>query len=146
MNTNLLRSLRVLVVDDCADTAETCALILRLDGHDARAATSGVEALKVVDGWRPDAVLADLMMPELGGYELAEALCRGPGRKPLLVAVTGLGQARDAERSRLSGFDHHLVKPVDPSVLVTILQDYARRLPTDPNADTGRPSEVSSIR
>jgi CheY-like chemotaxis protein len=124
MNTTS-RPLRVLVVDDCADAVSTCGDLLRLRGHDVRAAQSGDGALALLDGWEPDIALLDIRMPGMDGYELARRICeRAPGR-PVLVAVTGVGDAEARQRARDAGFDHFLVKPADPDVLTDLLWAYA---------------------
>jgi CheY-like chemotaxis protein len=122
------RPLAVLVVDDDPDTALSLAAVVALDGHDARHATSGEQALGLLDGWRPDAALLDLSMPGLDGYALAERLRRQFERRPLLVAVTGHGQLQDFRRSHTSGFDRHLLKPASPRVVADLLREYAARL------------------
>ena len=85
-------------------------------GHEVRVAYSGQDALRAVAEDRPDLVFLDLGLPELDGYEVARRLRQRPGLEDLvLVAMTGYGQESDRERSKTAGFDHHLVKPVDPS-------------------------------
>jgi CheY-like chemotaxis protein len=116
------RPLAVLVVDDFQDTAESLAMVLRSEGFDARAAYGAAAALATVADWPPDAVLLDLAMPGTDGYALAERLCREALRRPLLVAVTGLGRDADRDHTRAAGFDHHLVKPVDPCALLDLLR------------------------
>jgi DNA-binding response OmpR family regulator len=117
--------LAVLVVDDYQDTADSLAMILRSEGFDARAAYGADAALAAVADWRPDAVLLDLAMPGTDGFALAERLCRESLRRPLLVAVTGLGTDVDRDHTRAAGFDHHLVKPVDPCALLALLRAHA---------------------
>jgi CheY-like chemotaxis protein len=119
--------LAVLVVDDYPDSADSLCLLLRLWGHDVRAATSGAQALGLVRGWEPDVALLDLAMPVMDGFELAARVVRACHRPPLLVAVTGLGRPADVMRSRAAGFAHHLVKPVDPDRLCAILREHAPR-------------------
>jgi len=120
------RPLCVLIVDDCADTVASCAELLNLYGHDARTAGSAGEALDLLDGWEPDVALVDLWMPGTSGFELARRLrARGAGC-PLLVAVTGLGTETYRKWATADGFDHFLVKPVDPDVITALLRVYAR--------------------
>jgi CheY-like chemotaxis protein len=113
---------RVLVVDDNRDAAESVALMLRLDGHDVRVAHDGPAALEAARSFRPEVVLLDIGLPRMSGHEVAARLLqqRHNGR-PLLVALTGYGQDEDRRRSREAGFDHHLVKPVDPQTLRELL-------------------------
>jgi PAS domain S-box-containing protein len=115
-------SLRVLVVDDNRDSAETMALLLRLWGHEAQPAESGPAALSLAENFRPHAVLLDIGLPGMDGYAVAQRLRALPGLdRPLLVAMTGYGQEHDRRRSREAGFDHHLVKPVEPDILRRLL-------------------------
>jgi CheY-like chemotaxis protein len=116
------RPLRVLVVDDCADTRDSLRILLRLWGHDTAEAADGPAALELAAAFRPAAALLDLAMPGMSGYEVAVRLRRLPGLEHvLLVAATGFGQARDLAASRAAGFDHHLVKPFDPAELERLL-------------------------
>ena len=113
---------RVLVADPCPDTVETTALLLQLWGHDVRAAAGGPEVLEVARGYRPDTVLMEIGLPELDGWEVARRLRRQVGGAGLLlVAVTGYGGDKYCRQSRESGFDYHLVKPVDPETLQELL-------------------------
>src|SRR5687767_623061 len=112
------RPLSVLVVDDDQDTADSCALLLCLNGHDARAAYDGAGALEQLDGWQPAAVLMDIMLPGCDGIELRKRLCREMPQRPRLIAVTGLGTRDDLEQVKAAGFDHVLLKPVEPDELL----------------------------
>jgi len=114
---------RILVVDDNVDAAESLSRLLRLQAHEVRVAHDGLAALAVADDMNPDVVLLDIGLPKLDGLEVAKSLrarCDGP--RPLLVAMTGFGQAEDRARTAAAGFDHHLTKPVDPKLLQTLLQ------------------------
>jgi PAS domain S-box-containing protein len=113
---------RILVVDDNVDAAESLAMLLRMQGHDVRVAHDGSAALAAVEADSPDAVFLDIGMPVMDGYDLAQRLRQQPGLENLLlVAMTGWGQEEDRRRSQQSGFDHHLVKPVDPETLRQLL-------------------------
>ena len=115
-------SLRVLVVDDIVDTAQTLAMLLEMSGHDLRTAYTGPNALKAALDYRPNVVLLDIGLPGLNGYEVAKRIRQQPVlHNILLVAMTGYGQETDRQLSRESGFDHHLVKPVDFDKLKEIL-------------------------
>ena len=107
-------SLRVLVVDDNVDTAETLAMLLEESGHDVRTAHDGPTALEAALDYRPDVVLLDIGLPGLDGYEVAKRMRQQPVLKNVvLVAMTGYGQESDRQRSQEAGFDHHLVKPAE---------------------------------
>ncbi len=107
-------SLRVLVVDDNVDAAESLADLLRALGHDVRTAHDGPTGLEAATGFRPDVMLLDIGLPGLDGYEVAKRLRRQPLFKSLvLAAMTGYGQESDKDKSKSAGFDHHLVKPAD---------------------------------
>ena len=106
---------RILVVDDNVDTAESLALFMRVLGHDAQVAYDGRSALETARAFQPEVALLDIGLPGMSGYELAPRLRNQPDLKDvLLIAITGYGSEEDRRRSRQAGFDHHLVKPVDP--------------------------------
>jgi len=108
-------TLKVLVVDDGADSRASMRTLLTLHGYEADVAPSGPDALSILEYEWPDVILLDLCMPGMDGYQLAERIqlkC-GPRTKPLIVAVTGLGGDLGSVCSRLEGIDHHLLKPVD---------------------------------
>jgi signal transduction histidine kinase/DNA-binding response OmpR family regulator len=113
---------RVLVVDDNRDGADSLGMILRLSGYDVRLAHDGPEALAAAASFRPQVVVLDIGLPGMDGYEVARRLrADSPARDAVLVAVTGYGRSEDRARSRESGFDHHLVKPVDLDALARVL-------------------------
>jgi len=113
---------KILVVDDNRDSAMSLSLLLELDGHDVRRAYDGLEALEIADDFRPEITLLDIGMPRLDGYGAARELRRRDwARHSLLVALTGWGQQEDKRLAREAGFDHHMVKPVDPDALRRLL-------------------------
>jgi CheY-like chemotaxis protein/two-component sensor histidine kinase len=113
---------RILVADDNRDAADSLAFMLRVVGHDVRTAYDGEQAVQIADAFRPALALIDIGMPRMNGYDAARSIrARDYGREMVLVALTGWGQPEDKQRSQLAGFDHHLVKPVDPSVLDRLL-------------------------
>src|SRR5262249_56587900 len=113
---------RVLVVDDSVDVAATLARYLELTGHEVRVAHDGPAALAAAQAQQPEVVLLDIGLPRMDGYEVARRLRQQPTlANVLLVALTGYGQEEDRHRSREAGFDHHLVKPVDPAALQGLL-------------------------
>ena len=115
-------SRRVLVVDDNHDSAESMAMLLRAYGHLVETAHDGEAALQAAENLRPDAVLLDLGMPKLNGFEVCERLrATGWGKSILVIAQTGWGQAQDRARSMEAGFDAHLTKPIDPDAVHEML-------------------------
>jgi len=93
-----------------------------MEGHDVRVAHDGPTALAAVEADPPDLVFLDIGMPVMNGYDVAQRLRQRPGLENLiLVAMTGWGQEEDRRRSQEAGFDHHLVKPADPSALRKLL-------------------------
>lgn len=113
---------RVLVVDDNLDSAESLSLLLELMGHEVRTAHDGEQALAEADAFRPDLVLMDIGMPRMDGYEAARRLREAEwAASIILVALTGWGQDEDRRRSEAAGFNHHLIKPVDPAALEALL-------------------------
>jgi PAS domain S-box-containing protein len=116
--------LRLLVVDDNRDSVDSLSTLLRLMGNDVHMAFDGVEAVHAAHTLRPDVVLLDVGLPLRNGYEAAKLIRSEPwGRKMVLIALTGWGQAEDRKRSREAGFDHHLVKPVDPKALMALVSE-----------------------
>ncbi|HUG54553.1 MAG TPA: PAS domain S-box protein [Vicinamibacteria bacterium] len=116
------RPLRVLVVDDNQDAAETTAMLVRAWGHEVAIARDGASALDAVTRQRPRVVLLDIGLPGIDGYEVARRIRAGEGsRRAVLVAMTGYGQAEDRQRSTEAGFTLHLVKPVLPETLQQML-------------------------
>jgi PAS domain S-box-containing protein len=124
-------SLRVLVVDDNVDTAQTLALLLKTSGHDVRTAYTGPAALEAALDYRPNVVLLDIGLPGMDGYAVAKRMRQEPVFHDIvLVALTGYGQETDRLRSQEAGFDHHLVKPADfdnvQRILATVAELPAR--------------------
>jgi DNA-binding response OmpR family regulator len=113
---------RVLVVDDNRDSAESLATLLTLAGHDTRRAHDGLEALAEAERHRPHAVLLDLGLPKLDGYEVCRRLREQAwGADTVVIALSGWGQQEHRARADEAGFDAHLVKPVDFAVLARLL-------------------------
>jgi CheY-like chemotaxis protein len=97
-------------------------MLLQIEGHEIRTAYDGLEAVGVADEFRPDVVLLDISLPKINGYEVAHRIRQQPwGQGTVLIALTGWGQEADRQRSTEVGFDHHLVKPVDPPDIVDLL-------------------------
>jgi len=122
------KPLRLLVADDNRDSASTFAALLQASGHEVSVAHTGREAFDLAGKLQPDALLLDIGMPELNGYQLAQRI-RGTswGRAVTLIAITGWGQEQDKRRALAAGFDQHLTKPIDPSHLEALLQREVRR-------------------
>jgi CheY-like chemotaxis protein len=129
MATTDTRKLRVLIVDNDQDNADTLGMMIGLWGHEARVVYGGAEALALDSGFQPDVMLLDLSMPSMDGNELARRVRQLVGREDvLLVAVTGHGYERDHQEAQDAGFDHLLLKPVAPVVLQELLaQEKAKR-------------------
>ncbi len=122
----LKSSLRILIVDDNRDGADSLALMLRIMGNDTRTAYDGQQGVEVAEEFRPEILLFDIGLPKLNGYEACRRIREQPwGKDMVLIAVTGWGQDEDRRRSRDAGFDDHLVKPVDPQALMTLLAEVA---------------------
>ncbi|MGE5171862.1 MAG: response regulator, partial [Rudaea sp.] len=114
--------LRVLVVDDNRDVADSTASIMRMNGCDVHVAYDGKAALESVQRLRPDAVLLDIGLPAIDGYLVAEHIRAVPENgRTMIVAVSGYGQEEDRLRSKSVGFDYHVVKPIDPDILASLI-------------------------
>jgi len=121
------RPLRILVVDDNADAGEMLALFLEASGHEVAVEQDARPALERAVAEQPDVCVLDIGLPEMDGNELARRLRAQPETaRTLLVAVTGYGQEQDRRAALSSGFDHHLVKPVNPEKLLALLTDVRR--------------------
>jgi signal transduction histidine kinase/ActR/RegA family two-component response regulator len=121
-----LRSLRVLVVDDNRDSADSMGLLLGMMGNVVKTVHDGPEALAITKEFQPDVVLLDIGLPTLDGYDVARKIRQEPwGKEVVLIAVTGWGLEADIKRSKESGFNHHMVKPADPEALTQLLASLA---------------------
>jgi len=115
-------SLRILVVDDNRDSANSMAMLLEYDGHTTHTAYDGLEAVEAVDTFRPDVVLLDIGLPTLNGYEACRRIREQASDQTIrLIALTGWGQDEDRKKTAEAGFDAHLVKPVDYDQLLKLL-------------------------
>jgi CheY-like chemotaxis protein len=113
---------RILVVDDNVDAADTLAMALELLGHTVQAAYSAADALVQANDFRPSLILLDIGLPGMNGYEVAKRIRAEPwGSGMTLVAATGWAQEADRQRAHDSGFDHHLVKPIEFARLTELL-------------------------
>jgi CheY-like chemotaxis protein len=117
------RPLRILVVDDNVDAADSIALLLGIDGFEARSVHGALAALDTAGSFKPDVVLLDIGLPVLDGYEVAQRLrIRVPEQPMRIVALSGYGQQADREKAAQAGFDDYLVKPVEPTALSEFLR------------------------
>jgi signal transduction histidine kinase len=111
---NVEHARRILIVDDNHDSADAAALILQLDGHNVKTVYNGHDALVIIEEFKPHAVLLDIGMPQISGYEVAQRIRREAwGKNLLLIAQTGWGQEEDIRQCHDAGFDHHFTKPID---------------------------------
>jgi PAS domain S-box-containing protein len=119
--------LRVLIVDDNRDGADSLAKLMAVMGHTTDTAYDGEQGVEEAERLRPDVVLLDLGLPKLNGYEACRRIRQQPwGKEMVVIAVTGWGKDTDRQRSREAGFAAHLVKPVDPQVLGTFLSKISK--------------------
>jgi CheY-like chemotaxis protein len=121
--------LRILVVEDNAETAATLATLLGLAGHEVRVAHDGPTALEAVQVFPLDVMLLDIGLPGTNGWQVVERLRQRPAhQRPLVIALTGYGQDSDCRRSQEAGIALHLLKPVDPNDLLGLLSRFQRLL------------------
>jgi CheY-like chemotaxis protein len=116
--------MRVLVVDDNVDAADSMALMLDVFHMEVATAHRGHEAVEVARRFAPDAVLLDLGLPDVGGLEVARRLRQVLGKQVLLVAVTAWGRPEDLRRTWEAGFDRHFLKPAEPKQVLQLLTDW----------------------
>ena len=113
---------RLLVVDDIEDAAESMSMLLEMWGHEVTYAYDGPSALETAQQWQPEAVILDIGLPGMDGYQVAARLRALPqGKETVLISITGYGKDDDRRRSRRAGIDHHLVKPVAPDALRSLI-------------------------
>ncbi len=117
-----MKALSIIVCDDNADAADSLSLLLEASGHSVITTYTGIGALSLLEGSRPDVAVLDVGLPDLTGYEIARTIRSEPGGKDIvLIAVTGYGTASDKLEAHRSGFDYHFAKPVDPGMLEQLL-------------------------
>lgn len=117
--------LRVLVVEDDPDTADSMAMLLNLYAYDVQIARDGKTALRAVAENEPDVVLLDIGLPKLDGWQLAKEIHgQSRNKRPFLIAISGFGRESDQMRSHEAGIDLHLVKPVEPEMLHQVLHRF----------------------
>jgi len=121
--------LRILVVDDDADTVNTLAFILRDEGHFVQSASTGSEALTATRLCRPDVVIHDISVPGMSGYAVAQSIRYGftDMRRPFMIAISGVWkQLPDRRLAEQTGFDAYLTKPFDTAELLRLLDGFRR--------------------
>ena len=117
---------RVLIVDDNRDSADSMALLLRLQGHETRALYDGAQLIDEALEFSPNLVLLDIGLPGMSGYDLAQALRAEPKLAQVrLAAMSGFARTEDRQRSAAAGFEHHFAKPVDIEALRAVLESLA---------------------
>ena len=110
----LEKAICVLVVDDKSDYATTMARLLKKNGYDSHICVCSKDCMEMVKRLRPQVILLDLAMPGMTGFDIAQKIQENPDFRPAcLIAVTGRGEDLDRVQTKLCGFDHHLLKPVD---------------------------------
>ena len=123
--------LRVLVVDDSRDAADSLAMMLSLEGADVRVAYDGQSALDGLAAFHPAAAILDLAMTDMDGYELARRIRAQPAHSDItLIALSGWGHVEQQRESQLAGFAYHLIKPPDVDALRSVLATIAKRAPS----------------
>jgi len=118
--------MRVLIADDCPDNRDSLALLLQAWGFEVSVAADGPSALEAFRTFDPHAVILDIAMPGLDGWQVARQI-RDEGSAVLLVALSGLTREQEQEQSRLAGCDAHLVKPVEPQEVRRLLDGWSPR-------------------
>jgi CheY-like chemotaxis protein len=112
---------RLLIVDDLRDSADSLAMLMRIMGHEVYTAYDGEEAMVRAAQIQPEVVVLDLGMPRPNGFDVCRHIREQPwGKEAMLIALTGWGREDDRRRTEEAGFNHHLVKPVDPRALVEL--------------------------
>ena len=121
--------MRIFIVENHEDTRFLLQLLLEQLGHTVLSATTLAEALAAIPGARSDVLISDIGLPDGNGWELLTRL--GDARPPYAIAMSGFGQLSDRQRSLIAGYRHHLLKPVEPNRLETLLDEAARELARD---------------
>ncbi|WP_425291054.1 response regulator [Spirosoma linguale] len=113
------------MIDDNADAGFTLAMLLKLEGYEAHTRTSGKAGIEAAEALQPAAILLDLGMPGMDGYEVCRLIREQPwGEGVVVIALTGYGLEENRQRTKEAGFDEHLVKPVDLAILTKLLTNF----------------------
>jgi CheY-like chemotaxis protein/two-component sensor histidine kinase len=132
-----VKPLRVLIVDDNKDAADSLSMLCEAECHDARVVYGSADGIRAAQDFAPEVALLDIGLPGMDGYQLARELMAVCASPPVLIAVTGYGQDEDRARSRAAGFAHHFVKPVDIDELLTVLTSLSVRAKSTRSASHG---------
>jgi len=118
------RSFRVLVADDDRDTVITLTMLLRDEGYEVQGVNTGRNVIGAILDFSPDAVILDINLPDLSGWEVARRIRERRGPQPLLIGISGeYKKGADKVLAHISGFDHYLVKPYDPQMIFAALDE-----------------------
>ena len=136
------RKLRILIVEDRSDVAKTTAMLFRVSGFEVQIALNGTSALSHAETFSPDVALLDLGLPDMDGCEVARRIRANPKTSCMrLIAVTGRGE-EFSEMVTEAGFDRHLTKPVEPEMLISLLDDIQELMQDDENQDSELESDL----
>lgn len=120
------QALRVLIVEDNEDSAQSFQMLLEIDGYETRIANRALEALQLVDEFVPDVAFVDIGLPDISGFDLARRMRSDPRLgQTTLVALTGYGTEEDKQETRRAGFHHHLTKPIEVETVYKLLSTVA---------------------
>ena len=118
------RSLRVLIADDDRDTVVTLRMLLQDEGYEVRGVYTGRHVIGAILDFAPDAVILDINLPDLTGWEVARRIRERRGPQPLLIGISGeYKKGADKVLAHISGFDHYLVKPYDPKMIFAAIEE-----------------------
>jgi len=122
--------LRILIAEDNQDSADSLKMLLEALGFEAQISNDGESAVRTAAQWQPDAILMDIGLPGLNGYDATRRIrATRNGKKVMIIALTGWGQESDRQRSVEAGIDHHLVKPLDLARLQRLLETLRPAVP-----------------
>lgn len=119
--TSAIPCLKILIVDDNRDSADSLTLMLKIMGHETRTGYDGEEAVKLAAEYSPDVILLDIGLPKLSGYDACRRIRQSIKSNAIIIAQTGWGQAEDRQKTKDAGFDFHMVKPIDTAMLFKLL-------------------------
>ncbi|HUQ25485.1 MAG TPA: response regulator [Burkholderiales bacterium] len=122
------RAIKVLVADDDRDTVLSLRMLLETEKYEVLGVFDAKAVFEAVQGFEPDAILLDIGMPNMTGYDIARELRRTRGNDLLLIAVTGWNKFSDRMAAHIAGFDHHVSKPYEPGEILALLQPLAGHL------------------